>query len=274
MTMEPLNCSSIKSGLEAYLREGTHIRNRRGLCVLSLPLRTADGRWVSVYIEPTVGDAILIHDGGKTLSELYAQGIHLSPPRQRLFTEIAGRMGAMLDLKAEAFQILCKASEVSDAIMRVAECAVLATAEIAAHYPVIEDEPLRPKVSRALEMWKPAAVREITHKMPVRGRLADHWFDFVAVPHAHQARSIAVQVLSPTYSPKLQAERYGFLVADLDDTSFAAWPRVAVVGKAEEWTDKSLDLVYSLSRQVIKIPTGEEESIPERIAATMSKMVA
>ena len=59
------------------------VSDHDGRCVVSLPIETLDGRFVDVYVEFKAGGHVVVHDGGKTVSELYAQGIHLTEPKRR-----------------------------------------------------------------------------------------------------------------------------------------------------------------------------------------------
>ena len=63
-------------------------------------------------------------------------------------------------------------------------------------------------------------MRAVDVGVGVMGKLEEHKFDFVTYaddPH----KTVALKVISPSSSAIGQAERYGFLVLDLDETPFA-----------------------------------------------------
>ena len=85
MTMETQGCSSIRDSLLSFLGTELEVSTFENQCIITLPLKTLDDRFLDVYVEPRIGDYIVVHDGGRTASELHAQGIHLtdtnaSPP--------------------------------------------------------------------------------------------------------------------------------------------------------------------------------------------------
>ena len=85
---------------------------------------------------------------------------------------------------------------------------------------------------------------------------------------------LALKILRPTYSPRVAAERYGFMVLDLDRLDVGRWPRLAVVTQAERWQQAQLRLVQRLSRETLTVRSGEEALLEDLVPAAMTMMAA
>jgi hypothetical protein len=242
-------------------------------CLVTLPLKTADDRSLDVFIEPKLGDFFLVHDGGKTAAELYAQGLHVEGARLRTMRAIAECYGATFD--SGTFTIGCRKEGVQSAVMAVSQCASLAMVDVLSHQPVIEEEPVIARVTRTLDRWRPDTV-DLQRRVPVKGRNQNvvHTFDFVAFRRDLNRRNVAVKVLTPTYSANVQAQRYGFLALDLEHSLAGEWPRLAIVSKADEWAPGALELVRSFSAHTVEVPGQDSEHRIERDLPQIMESIA
>lgn len=265
------NCNSIRDNLAAYFAEQTEVTTLNDRCVITLPLKTLDDRYQDVYLDPKLGDYVLVYDGGNSAAELFTQGIHPTDKQTSLFKAIARRYGATFN--AGIFQIACAPQDsVEDAIFAVAQCASLAMIEVASHQPLVEDEPLVARVGRALAKWKPEYV-DIQRNYKFRGTRAEHSFDFVSFTRRRGTRNVAVELLAPTGgNPRAQAERYGFLALDSERRAPGKWPRIAIVSRVEEWTPPALELVTSLSTEVIRLETDHDERVEILLPSLMTNL--
>ncbi|MGB8061100.1 MAG: DUF1828 domain-containing protein [Candidatus Sulfotelmatobacter sp.] len=241
-------------------------------CVFSLPIKGLNDRTTDVFVEKMLGDSYRVHDAGITTSHLFAQGIHITEHKAEMFEEVAKRLG--VNYLAGVFEVSCKESEIQNAILAVGQCSAIATVEVASHKPIIEEDPIKLRVERSLERWKPNYVREIRRRVPVKGRKARHTFDFVSFPEdADRSNTVAIQVLAPSHSPQAQAERYGFLVLDTEQLApYETWKRFSIVTKVEEWGDRPLQLVQDLSQETVKLVSGEEEKIERMVPQIMEDL--
>ena len=241
--------------------------------LVQLPLKTLDDRYLDVYIESKIGDFAIVHDGGRSTAELFAQGIHLTDAKEAQLKAVAARYGA--SYADGSFSVGCRLESVQQAVLAVAQCASLAMYDVLTHAPVIEAEPLALVVRRTLERWKPTDV-ELRHRLHLKTETpgADHVFDSVAFPRVSGRRTVAVKTLAPGYGPQVQADRYGFLVLDIRPTDYNKWPRLAVVSKADQWPSDALKLVRSLSAKTLEVRTGDDDSISHMLPAFMDELAA
>jgi hypothetical protein len=271
--METQTCRSIRDALLRLLGEQVEVAAFDDFCIVTLPLRTADSRYIDVFVESKLGDFVLVHDGGKSTAELYAQGIHLTDARVKIFGEMAHRYGvAYAD---GTFSVACRSDGISSAVLAIAQCASLAMFDVLSHFPVADDEPVLARLGRALDLWKPPGV-EIARRVPIKGQTpeANHVFDYVAFASEPTRRNVAVKVLMPTYGSPLQAQRYGFLALDIRGTMFDRWPRLAVIARADQWVEPALRLVRSLSTRTLELESGDEGSLERLVPGYMDELAA
>ena len=137
-------CHSLKSSLVAFLNDQTEVFAADNYCVVTLPLKTLDGRFIDIYVESNFNDVVRVHDGGKTTSELFSQGIHIGDETKALFKSLAARYGATFE--NGAFSIACWPhqgrwrQDTQAAILGIAQCATLAMFDLLRHVPVVEDQ--------------------------------------------------------------------------------------------------------------------------------------
>ena len=268
--METQICSSIRDSLLSFLGTELEVSAFEDQCIITLPLKTLDDRFLDVYVESKIGDYIVVHDGGRTASELYAQGIHLTDSKRALLKSMASRYDVSFDEEDDTFKIGSKGNAVQPAILAIAQCASLAMHDVLSHGPVIEAEPIRARVRRSLDSWQ-TQVFQIKHRIPIQGttRGANHSFDSVAFPRTNGRKTVGVKVLTPGYGPHVQADRYGFFALDIKGTMYDKWRRVAVVSKSDQWYGSALQVVQAFSHYTLELKTGDdarvEEALPEQI---------
>jgi hypothetical protein len=171
------------------------------------------------------------------------------------------------------FQVACPTEDaVRDAVFAVSQCVSLAMVDIVTHEPTVEDEALSSRVARTLAAW-PAELRPDSPSLKVEGKMGvQHTFDFVTTPVREDANTVAIKILHPSIGPHIQAERYGFLAYDIQGTDAGNWPRLAIVAKAEEWSERSLKLVESISKQVILLQSDHEDRVETVLPGRMTAL--
>lgn len=271
--MELSTCSDIRDSLISYLQKEVEIASFKDACVLTLPLKTADERFVDVTVERKLPDYFVVHDAGKSISELFTQGVSLTEAMRKNLQSIAKINGA--ELVRDVFTVGCKADKLQDAILGIGLCSTMAMLGLIGHKPEIEEESLSSRVAKTLNVWRPPYIVGIDRGVTVRGRRYPHRLDFVAVASSDNGHpTSAVKLLPPTYSGQVQAERYAYLVFDLERTSYETWKRVAVLTKVETWPIRALQMVRELSNATLELRTGEEPSIREQLPEKMNLAVA
>ena len=251
-------CSNLKSSLLAFLGEKVRVAESRNGCVVTLPMETLDKRRVSVIVEKT-GDTFLVHDGGKTLSELFCHGISITATLMKHKEDLVESHGA--HIRNKIIRKICKAQELETAIFAVAQCSSMAMIELVSHRPVFENESITSKVSKALDAWRSPYVKEVRRNVDVRGRDGQHKFSFVCLSE-QRGSVVAIKILASD-NPKSQAERYGFLGLDLDQSEeFREWKRLAIISDATKWGLKSPRLARRFSDEILEIdPKNEDRSV-------------
>jgi hypothetical protein len=273
-----LNCSKLRDLITAQFGEHVRVHVNRDQCIVTLPIRTVDDDRVSVVVEEKLG-YYLVHDGGKTDSALFSQGVTLGPRKLEQQKEIARRFGVeVVDNLIRRTGPLRDIKEIYEAVLAVAQCAALASLELMGHQIEVEDEPIVGKVGRAVEAWRPKFVSLIERNKRVEGTLAQHTFNFVAHASDRRHQTTAIRVL-PATKPHWQAERYGFLALDIrDHPIFGKWQRLAVIHRPEEWNNKDLELVKQLSDQTLLVRKESENEIaiavPEALELLASERIA
>jgi translation initiation factor IF-1 len=241
--------------------------------VVTLPMKTVDDRYIDIVIEPTLGSFIYVHDAGKNAAELFAQGIHLTDRQTGVLHEIARRYNAVF--QNGRFQVACpNEAAVHAAILAVSQCVTLAMIEVVTHEAKIEDEPITARIQRSLSKWKPDYV-DIRKRYPVKGKQigAEHQFDFVALSRdMSRAKHVALKILPPSFGARIQADRYGFMVLDIQGRDVADWPRLAIISKVEEWTAPALKIVRELSSDTIEVETEDERRIESVLPGKMTEL--
>ena len=149
-------CSSIRHSILSSFDDELEVSSFQDYCVVTLPIKTVDDRFLDVYVEPKPPDFYIVHDGGKTEAELYTQGLHITDSRMGLLKALAVQFGATFD--GGVFTISCRSTSLHKAVLAIGQCASLAVRDILSHSPVVEEEPVKSRVRRTLDSWKPATV--------------------------------------------------------------------------------------------------------------------
>jgi hypothetical protein len=263
------NCSSLREELVIAFGTELAVASIETGCIITMPMKTVDDRYVGVFVEPS-GAFLTVHDGGKSTAELFAQGIHATDTQVATLNAIARVYGATL--YNGRFQMTCKVEQVQDAVFAITQCASLAMVDVLSHRPKVEDEMLATRVARALNAWRPPYV-EIQHRVHVAGKIGgDHIFDFVSVSKKRGARTVAVKLLPLSVGANWQAGRYGFLAYDIADVKAVRWPRLAIVSRVEEWSDKALEVIRSASQDVILLYGDREERVESELPDKMTEL--
>ena len=268
-----LDCSTLKQEVAARFGAQVRVLVQRGQCIVTLPIRTIDDDRISIVVEEKMG-YFLVHDGGKTDSMLFSQGVSLKPKKLEEQHEIANRFGVEvvgnLIRRAGPLRDL---QQVYDAILAVAQCSALVSLELLSHQVEIEEEPIAARVGRAVEKWKPNSTT-IERNKRIEGANAEHIFNFVAHDNGPMRMTTAVRVL-PATKPHWQAERYGFLALDIKDHRiFGKWKRLAVIHRPEEWADKDLSLVERLSDETVLVRKDAESEIDSAVPMALTHLAA
>lgn len=263
-------CSTIKDALVTLFATELEVSARGERCVVTLPLKTLDDRFIEVIIEAAEGSFTYVHDGGKNISELFAQGIHVTDRQADILERVAKSYGA--HFYQGRFQVLCSNdSEINDAVLAIGQCSSLAMIEVVSHEAEIEEEPISSRVWRALNAWQPPFV-EIQRRYPVKGLRSDHTFDFVSLSVKPSTNNVAVKILAPSFGPLAQSRLYGYMAYDIAETPAGRWPRIAVVTKADEWSHQALETVRKFSTEVIQLPNDRDQLIETALPQKMDQL--
>jgi len=268
--MANTRCSTIRDGLLRLFAAELEVSAFENRCVVTLPLKTLDDRYIDVIVEPSDGSFTYVHDGGKNVAELFSQGIHVTDRQTDILEKVAKRYGARF--YQGRFQVLCSNdAAIHDAVFAVAQCVSLAMIEVVTHEAEIEEEPLSARVGRALKLWQPSYV-EIRRRLPVKGNRGDHFFDWASLSAKDTANSVGIKLLPPSFGPLPQARLYGYMVYDIENTPVGKWPRLAVISKAEDWSHQAIELVRSFSTELIQVESGQEEFIEIALPGKMNEL--
>jgi len=251
--MSVSQCQTIRDSLAAYLLESTIAEQVGDACVITLPIPTVDGRVVGVFIEPRVGDYFLVNDGGKAVNELTLQGVKITDSVKDYMAALARNFDVVY--ADEMFQSAGKQADLQRIVLAIGACSSLAMAQLVGQITSAVDEPAKEQFGRALKSWARKRLK-VSRDVSLKGKRAQHRFDFVASPKIGKKMPIVMSVLSPGSNPLGSAQRFGFHATDLDSTPFAKWPRVAVEDRAEIWSAEAKNIVRSCADVVIEIPSG------------------
>jgi hypothetical protein len=252
--MEPTmqTCSNLKSSLLSFLAEGVRVIERPEGCVIVLPLETVDQRKVTVMVE-SLGDTFVVHDGGKTMAELFCQGVSMTDKRIAHQSEIAHSHG--VHIRNKMIRGVCKQSGLEQTILAVAQCSSMSMVDIVSRKPKFEEDRVPAKVLGILASWKPEWV-SLKKDVDVKTDDSDHKLNAVC---SGRDIVVGVKVLGDD-NPKGISQRYGFLGIDLDRSdAYSDWLRLAVISGSNNWNDKALKLVRRYSTNTIEVRDKNED---------------
>jgi hypothetical protein len=241
-------CLSIKDALLAYLSEFTQIVNDGDDCIMTVPINTLDDRWVDVTVVEKSKDYFVVHDSGKSVDELFLQGLSLSDTRIAILHDIAARYGVNF-VDDYQFVAHCPRSLLQHSIWAVAQCSNLAMSEILRHKASVQDESATEAVGQIIDEWSKDNGVSLRSNVPAKGKIAQHSFDFVA---NGEHSVVAINVLNPTSGALARAQRYGYQALDLAGTSTDSWKKLAVLAKPDLWSPEPKRIVTELATQSIE----------------------
>lgn len=270
--MDKTYCHSIKDALLSFMGNEVLVRESNEGCVLVLPSKTVDDRFVTIFIDQKSSGYFLVHDAGKTAAELHGQGVHLTELRAETFAQMAERLGA--NFADGVFQVGCQEETLMSAVLAIGQCESLGMWHLLGHKPDLAEEPVETRVERGITAWNPSYPLKLEHRVRVKGTSTNHVFEFVTYPQVERREPIAIKILRPSDDPNGKAREYGFLAYDLKQTYFASWHRLAVLTKADQWSSAARNLVAEFSSATLQVETGDESSIENRIPATLELIAA
>jgi len=264
--MTVVKCDSVRDSLMNYIASTTAVSQVGDSCVATLPIPTVDGRLVDVFIETTLGDYFVIHDGGKAINELILQGLNITDSITQHFDALARRF--TISYTDETFKTSVRPNEVKNAILAVGMCSGLAMAQLIGQIPVSTEEPIRDQFGHALRGWARKRFK-VNDNVTVRGDYAQHRFDFVAYPRTSKVPTVAMSVLLPGSNSLAAAERFGFKAADLrSNKKYGSWRKVAVQARSESWSSEAKALLQRCADMVIELPDEsklDKQSVKEKL---------
>ena len=146
-----LNCQTTRESLTRYIASETAVTQIGETCVANLPIPTVDGRLVDVFVETTLGDYFVVHDGGKAINELILQGVKITDSITQHFDALARRF--KISYIDEAFKTTVRSNDLQAMILAVGMCSSLAMAQLVGNVSVAAEEPLRERFRHAVRGW-------------------------------------------------------------------------------------------------------------------------
>lgn len=263
--MTTFNCRTMRDSLMEHIARTTAVAQIDNLCVATLPIPTIDGRLVDVFIETTLGDYVVVHDGGKAINELILQGVKITDSIAQHFEALAERFKIVYS--GEVFRSTVRANDVQRTILAVGMCSSLAMAQLVGHIPAPAEEPIRNQFGNTVRAWAKKKFK-VADDVTVRGGYSQHRFDFVAYPKRAHVPTVAMSVLLPGSNSLAAAERFGFKATDLDSTKYRDWKKVAVQGRCELWSAEAKGLLQRCADVVIELsdePKLDRQAIKEKL---------
>ena len=257
-----LNCGAIKESVYQYLQAETEVLPTQHACLLSLPIKGLNGVNAEVFVEEVNNGALLVHDGGKTVGFLESNGLLVTDRRLATLADLAYRLGVTLD--NGVFKTLAKANTVHVSALAVAQCCSVALFDIIDHVPFSEEEQIRGRVSNEVERWSEQSGIKVASGVKKAGSIKQYTIDFLT----NSPIPVEVNILIPTYSATVSADRYGLQVLDLSAHRNDVAKRLAVLAKPEKWTRPARARVRKLADEIAEVsvydslyPTGITEAL-------------
>jgi len=264
-------CSEIKDLVAEYLTQNLRasLSTREQGCTITLPLKSLDDRWVFVIVESKY-DYYIVHDGGKTESALFSQGIKMSDSDEQFNAAIASKYGVKIE--HGMIQKACRREGLCETILAVAESAIVMTAQLVSSQLIEKDaEEVHSRVFDTLLLWKPEDMM-IEENVKIESAFLDTRVDFVARAEASARRSATIKILPPS-NPKGRAERYGFMRHEMKTNSeYKDWANLAVILGAETWSEPALRIVRRFADQTIEVRNDGKAEVEARIPKLMNEL--
>src|SRR5581483_5716120 len=110
-------------------------------------------------------------------------------------------------------------------VVSVGACSSLAMTQLIGNIASATEEPAKEQFGRALRHWARRKLK-VTSDVPIKGKRAQHRFDFVASFKTGRKQPITLSILYPGSNPLAAAQRFGFKATDLESTPYGQWRRV------------------------------------------------
>lgn len=265
--------SDVKDLVARYLIENLRSSASSGQgSIITLPLKTIDDRWVSVIVEEKQRGYFLIHDGGKTDSELFCQGVTMSDVVEASNAGIAKKYG--VSVEGSILQKACKTEDLAEGILAVAEASAAISVQLVSRLVELEAQEVEARVSETLSLWGEKDF-EIKHEWEVKGKYSSHVLDFVALAKKTSMRRTASVDILPRTSPLRRAKEYGFMLLDIrSEPEYREWASLAVIVGAGDWSKPALKIVKEIASGTMEVRPethGEiETEIRKRLDALTS----
>jgi len=273
--MQTQLCSDVKQLVAEYLNDNLRGSSREsGGCTITLPLKTVDDRWIFVIVESRF-DYFLVHDGGKTDSSLFSQGVKMSDADEQFNAAIASRYGVMIE--KGRIQKNCQRNQLCETILAVGQSAIAMTAQLVSPRLVeAEAQEVHVRVSEALRLWKPEDM-VIEQNVEIEGMLSTHTLNFITRPKGKAHKTAAIKIL-PASNPRGRAERYGFMHYDIllnsEHPERKNWVNLAVILGVETWSEPALRIVKGLADTTLEVTTEKQTELEGRIPKMLSALTA
>jgi hypothetical protein len=266
-------CRSLKQSLLEFLGSRVEVSVDEGACVVTLPLKTLDNRYVTVYVDRTATDRLLVHDGGDATAELFLQGVKLTETKLATLRSIAKRYGA--SFANNSFTVAATPGMLNEAVLTIAQCATTGMYDLLKVVPVFDEERVAALVKKTLERNPPPNMHVQFGASAKGGAGREHKFDAVVLPFQdHDLRTVAIKTLGTAYPANVQSERFLGMALDLRETSFGRWQKLTVIPRADAWELKYLKTVRDLSDDTIELRTGDDEQVLDRLIPCIRELAA
>jgi hypothetical protein len=225
-----------------------------------------------VFVEEALEGSFLVHDGSKTDSELFSQGVKMTDADAEMNAAIAARYG--VNIQDRILQRICRRDELSEAIIAVGQCAAMLTTQLVWAPIELDEGRVSRDVAAALTAWRRPDVY-IDENVEIEGTSGKHIVTFVV---RKATRKTAIDVLSAGRGRSVQKARdYDYAWLDVkrrSKESYEGYGRLAVIAGAETWTNKALGIVKQASHDTIALPSEREAELGERIPEAMSRFTS
>jgi hypothetical protein len=231
----------------------------RSGCAITLPIKSIDDRWVFVIVEERY-NMFLVHDGGKTDSELFSQGLKMGESDTAFVASVALKYGVTVNDRK--IQKVCSKSELSATIVAVAEAATVMTAQlVSVRMAEAEGQKVHSQLSRLLHLWNPKEFAIEENADIKTGEAVTYKVNFVATSRLSDRIPTTIKILPPS-NPRDRAERYGFMIYEMQkNPKYSGWSNLALVTGPDKWTIPALDIVKRMATKTVEMTPANQEEI-------------
>lgn len=245
MTSSHLNCEEMFQSLLKFLNN-IHVSSVAHDCRIVLPLFSYDKRNISVYISPFSQDSVILHDGGKTLSEFWAQG---------LYWESSQKFRSYLEKMLVQYELLLGEQNLGkDTLFKKVPIdalpleiwrfgsSLVAISSLLIEHKLKQIFPIKLKIESMVEsrLQEFSSQKHWSYKkkFKIKGQTEDHHFDFVLQPQHKEGKILsAIDILTIYPSPLFSARIYRYKIMDLGWTNGNGHPsKVVILPLLEQWS--------------------------------------